>query len=378
MKLNIIVISNQSYPTGMAGTMRIRLFAEFFALREATKLLVINKDNGINSKKGVFNNVEYKLFYNWKFFLLFPLLYPMLIFYFLIKERKNNKKNILFIYDGLSILSVQFAIIGKFLGYKIVTDVVEDYSLTLPKTILQKFKLFFHLKFISLYPLLIDGVIVISKYLEEKYFKLMENDKVVHISISARNLFNKYKRHVKINQISFLYAGSYGQKDGINNLINAFIAIHKEFPNTNLLLVGKPTPAVLKYIENKKGIEAVGYLPDEEYYKFIKLNANILCMNRTNSLYANAGFPFKLGEYLATGNAVLASKVSNISDYLDDKIDIIFYKPSNQISLISAMRLLIKNRKLREDIGKRGYLKCVKYFNPETNGKKALDFLLKI
>ena len=378
MRMNIIAISNQSYPKGMAGTMRIRLFTEYFANKELIKVLIINKDNGINPKIGIYNKVEYRLFYNWKYFLLIPFVYPLLILNFLIKEKKRKKKNILFIYDGLSILSIQFAILGKWLGYKIVTDVVEDYALVLVRTRMQKLKLYFHSKFIRLYPKIIDGTIVISKYLDEKYLKLMGSKKVIYVPISAKNIVDKFKKDKISNQISFLYAGSYGQKDGIESLIDAFVCIHKEFPETSLLLVGKISQNIIKYLENHKGIEIIGFLPDEEFYKFITLNAEVLCMNRTSSLYANAGFPFKLGEYLATGNAVMSSEVSNISDYLENKKDILFYKPSNQNSLINAMKLLITDCKLREDIGKSGYLKCIEYFNPETNGKKALDFLAKI
>ena len=376
--MNIIAISNQSYPKGMAGTMRIRLFTEYFACKELIKVLNINKDNGINPKTGTYNKVEYRLFYNWKYFLIIPFVYPLLVLRFLIKEKKRKKKNILFIYDGLSILSIQFAIIGKWLGYKVVTDVVEDYTLVSARTKMQKLKLYFHSKFIRLYPKLIDGTIVISKYLDEKYRKLMGSEKVIYISISAKNIVDTFKKDKRSNRISFLYAGSYGQKDGVENLIDAFGSIHKEFPQTSLLLVGKLSQNITEYVENCNGVEIIGFLPDEEFYKFITVNADVLCMNRTNSLYANAGFPFKLGEYLATGNAVMASEVSNISDYLENKKDILFYEASNQNALINAMKLLITDDELREEIGKNGYLKCVEYFNPATNGKKALEFLAKI
>jgi len=376
--MNIIAISNQSYPKGMAGTMRIRLFTDYLAKYTKVKVLVINKDNGINSKKGVYNKVLYDLFYNWKHFLLIPFVYPFLVFNYLVKKKIRGDKNILFIYDGLSILSIQFAIIGKWLGYKVVTDVVEDYTLVLARTRMQKLKLYFHSKFIVFYPKIIDGAIVISKYLEEKYIKLMESDKVIHVPISAKNIVDKFKQDKRSNQISFLYAGSYGQKDGVENLIDAFGSIHKEFSKTSLLLVGRLSQNIIKLAENHKGIKIIGFLPDEEFYKFITVNADVLCMNRTSSLYANAGFPFKLGEYLATGNAVMSSEVSNISDYLENKKDILFYQPSNQKALINAMKLLITDSNLREEIGKNGYLKCVEYFNPETNGKKVLDFLVKI
>ena len=47
-----------------------------------------------------------------------------------------------------------------------------------------------------------------------------------------------------------------------------------------------------------------GLIPDDDYYQFLK-DADVLLMTRIDSPYANSGFPFKLGEYLATGNAVI-------------------------------------------------------------------------
>ncbi len=48
-------------------------------------------------------------------------------------------------------------------------------------------------------------------------------------------------------------------------------------------------------------------------------NSDVLCMCRKESGFANAGFPFKLGEYLATGNPVICTKVSDVEYYLDNE-----------------------------------------------------------
>jgi glycosyltransferase involved in cell wall biosynthesis len=101
-------------------------------------------------------------------------------------------------------------------------------------------------------------------------------------------------------------------------------------------------------------------------------------MTRIDSQYANAGFPFKLGEYLATGKPVVATDVSDIRLYLEDKKDVILAKPSNIQSLVDALNYLIVRPEKREVIGVSGLKKCKKFFNPEINSKMLLDFVKNI
>lgn len=55
-----------------------------------------------------------------------------------------------------------------------------------------------------------------------------------------------------------------------------------------------------------------GRFNEKEYYQELA-NADVLLMIRTNSSFANAGFPYKLGEYIATQNPVICTNVSDIS-----------------------------------------------------------------
>ncbi|NHZ85051.1 MAG: hypothetical protein GWP19_04120, partial [Planctomycetia bacterium] len=59
--MNIIFISNQHYPVGMAGTKRIRLFAESLADNRAiVNVFIFGKSNGLNNSSGIFNKVKYQ------------------------------------------------------------------------------------------------------------------------------------------------------------------------------------------------------------------------------------------------------------------------------------------------------------------------------
>lgn len=381
-RMNIIFAINVPYPHGMAGSMRIRLFAEYLAKQSNdVQIIITNQDNGINSKEGSFNQVLFGGVSTIAFsYYLYLTIYPFLVCLKLKLEKKKKDNNCLIIYGEPDIYTIPFIIFGKLLGYKVILDIVEDRFLTEEKlSIKANINLIFG-KIIS--PLMIkavDGIIVISKHLEKKY-KTQSNLLLKLIPVSAVNLRETTDLYNSNNSfLKIVYSGSFGAKDGVDNLIDAFIQISQKNKKVKLILIGSPKIEIqnkINEIENKY-IEVTGYLPDDEYIRKLH-GADILCMTRIDSQYANAGFPFKLGEYLATGKPVVATDVSDIRLYLEDKKDVILAKPSNIQSLVDALNYLIVCPEKREAIGVSGLKKCKKFFNPEINSKMLLDFVKNI
>ena len=97
-----------------------------------------------------------------------------------------------------------------------------------------------------------------------------------------------------------------------------------------------------------------------------------------NSPFANAGFPFKLGEYLSTGNPVVATNVSNIEEYLSNREDVMLVKPEDIGELSEAILYLLLNPSTAKDIGVAGREVCRKHFNPNKNGQNLRRFLEEI
>ena len=163
---------------------------------------------------------------------------------------------------------------------------------------------------------------------------------------------------------------------GMEYLIEAFNQIKEKYDNARLILIGTPRKEFIEK-NHSSDIEITGYLNDEEYQ--LKLcDADILCMTRIDSGFAKAGFPFKLGEYLATAKPVIATDVTDVSLYLEDKQDVVLAKPSNTQSLVDAMEFLITKPEVRKIIGENGLKQCEKFFNPEINSKMLFDFMKKV
>jgi glycosyltransferase involved in cell wall biosynthesis len=373
---------NEHYPYGMAATMRVKLFAEFLVNHHHhVNILISNQDNGDNAKSGINNGVKYSTLYKVKKpVLVYLLVYPFIVFYKLLLLKQKNIMNILIIYSGVNLFNLQFMIFGKLLGYKIVIDAVEDnISSSEEMKILSRLNIKITEMILPYIGKFIDGVTVISMKLLEKYQLLYKDHQIKLLPISAANINLIYKKSTKNAKLKFVYAGSYGKKDGVTILIDAFNILSKKYPEIQLLLLGKITTGLSERIQLLKNINIIqlGYLDEKNYW--INLSeADILCMTRIDSPYANAGFPFKLGEYLATRNPVIVTDISDVKDYLTDKKDCLMAKPSDKGSLIDAMEYLIENPEVRELIGNNGYEKCIQFFNPEINGKILLNYLLNI
>jgi glycosyltransferase involved in cell wall biosynthesis len=77
-------------------------------------------------------------------------------------------------------------------------------------------------------------------------------------------------------------------------------------------------------------------------------------MTRIDHPYAHAGFPFKLGEYLASGKPVIASDVSDIREFLTHKESALLIRPGNMQDLIDSVHYLLEEPESASAIGLRG------------------------
>ena len=361
----------------MAGSKRVRLFAENLAGSNSVQVLVIGKDNGANSNVGELNGVSYKLCNFSRVQTIFGYAKAIKA---LKPEYKSGLKNVIVIYDGIGLTNSIFAKVGRKLGYKIVTDVVEDYNVHeedtgILLTLLHKINSRVE-KNISK---LVDGIAVISSRLRNKFEKLgVESGNIEQIAICAENVNFTYKepRHDSAS-FTFLYSGSYANRDSVDIVIKAFKRLLQRKQNIHLLLGGAINDTIMEMIRGQANIKYAGMVADKMYYDFLN-SADALLVTRTNSEYSNAGFPFKLGEYLATGKPVIVSPVSDIADYLRDKEDVIMTDITSVDAIVKDMEYLIDNPLEALKIGQSGQNKCRLYFNPKTNTEKLEVFLNKI
>ena len=155
----------------------------------------------------------------------------------------------------------------------------------------------------------------------------------------------------------------------------------KSFSNVKIVITGKGMKRHMDRFYNlvernssKDRIFYKGCLPLKEYYTTLN-DCDIMCLIRNNTAFANSGFPFKLGEYLASGKAVIATNVSDIKYYLTDKMNALVIKPDSKADLVKAIETLITDRVLRIKIGEEGRRTAKKNFDNYNVTEKLISFI---
>lgn len=391
-KINAIFLGSFLFPHGYAATRRKQQFIDYIIAKggKARVLLTLKwaKGHEMNESTGIFKEVPYEIIYNVKKNIVFPFTftYSIIKSFFLLKNyRINNKKNVIVSF-GINFNTLFPLLFGRWLGYKIIFDYVEDFETlnvqTSSKKDILKHKISFLLnKLFTNY--LASGVSVISNYLMEKHSRRIKDKPIILVPISADNLQIERKNNVTLDKnFTLLYSGTYGQKEGLETLFKAFENFSETHDEAELKMTGNCPKYIkdkIKRLNNKaiKKIILTGRLSEEDYFEELN-KASVLMMTRNDSDFAHAGFPYKLGEYLATGNPVIASKVGDVPLYLTDKVSAILFSPENSNDLYSAIRYVYKNRSKADKIGEKGKQICKQNFHPQKNGEKFYKLLLRV
>lgn len=390
-KINCIFTGCFLYPYGYAATIRKQQFLEYLHKRGCNVHVLLTlkwaKGSIMNPNKGVFNGVPFETVGHYvKKGPLLPLTYIFMIVHvclrFLFLKKKASKNMIVSFGAGPdTLVPLLFA---KLIGYKIVFDIVEDFATLIDNNTPFLRRIYIYLKFIfprRIICPLVDGYSTISHRIQRSIELRNIEKPIVLIPVSAENLKMKMPPKNQNDYVIFMYAGTFGEKEGLELLFETFNKINEVYTNTKLILTGNCPPDrmkhLLSYINNIESVNFKGRLDFYDYFHAL-YNADVLLMIRNNSLFANTGFPFKLGEYLATGNVVISTRVSDVKYYLENRKNAILVDPENQEQLYNAMKYCITNKEDAYRIGQEGIKVCQKYFNPDINSEKFYQLLRRV
>ena len=203
--------------------------------------------------------------------------------------------------------------------------------------------------------------------------------KVIHmgvkIPINVDKVNNDEKKYFKIITPANLLAVK-----GHKYLIEAcLILVEEGIKNFECIFYGKGLMKnELKGLIKKKllnnYIKMPGMIPHEkliEIYKNKKVNIVILpSINTKNG--EHEGIPVALMEAMAYSIPVISTNTGGIPELLSDKAGVIVEEKKSQ-QLAIAIKKLIKNRNIRENIGRQGNERVCKEFNIEKNTEKLLE-----
>jgi glycosyltransferase involved in cell wall biosynthesis len=360
----------------MAGSKRIRNLIEPLIrnkLINVRNLIFQSESNNLSERQGKTDNIQFKVIgvSLRNIFSVFGFYYRGFVF---IKESKNSsQKNIIYNYGGPNIQNILFLLYSKVIGFKIVCDIVEDNRFEPSVNILNWLKTRSSVSLLKLSKYYADSFIGISDHLYNRLIKISKGKVPVHlipISVNLNNFIRRYHKSTR-SEFKIFYGGSFNEKDGLGFLMDAFSEVSKIHADVKLVITGlgnKPDmERILSLIdksENGDRIEFKGFLSNNDYFTLLN-ECDIFCMTRIDSNHANTGFPFKLGEFLASGKAVIATNVGDIPKYLTNNINAVLIEPSSVPLLTGALLLLIENPEKIEQIGKEGRKTAECYFDSD-------------
>lgn len=400
--MNIVLFAS-AFPYGGASANFLRNFT--FALKDAGHNVEVILPTGAyygkkidqqNIRKGVINGVKYQrlgfIYHprNWFGKIIDNLLGIILPFFFLLNRGLSKRIEIIILYNP-QFLSLFFHLISKFLLRKKILLILPEFY-EKPKgnifslSMIKWYDFYFCIKYLAKYA---DKFIVLSTYLEKYISSKLYKTKDIMIlpNLTDPNLFSQTGiKEFKEGYITIGYVGTPTRKDGVLDLITSFSIINKKYPNTHLLIIGDITngntivPQLQKYAQQLSITQnSITFTGLTSHFKIpsLLLSCQIFALTRPSGIFAEAGFPTKLGEYFACKKPVVVTRVGDLNKYFKDKEHVVFAEPNNIASIVNALEYLIINPKKAIEIGLNGYNWMNENLNYINQAKKITEFIEK-
>ena len=161
------------------------------------------------------------------------------------------------------------------------------------------------------------------------------------------------------------FVGTLKPWHGVDLLIRAFAELHRRYPNARLMLVGDgPMRGSLVSLSHElaihNAIDWVGNVDAAHVPQWLaKFDIAVAPYPNLQDFYFS---PLKLFEYMASGVPVVASRIGQIAEVIEDRFDGFLVDAGDITQLKVAIETLIDSRDLRRFIGRNGREKAIQHF----------------
>jgi phosphatidylinositol alpha-mannosyltransferase len=181
----------------------------------------------------------------------------------------------------------------------------------------------------------------------------------------------------KDGKLNILFVGRLESRKGVKYLIEAFVRVKQEVPNSRLIIVGPGTRLRRQY-EKKvarsglKDVVFVGFASYEDLPRYYQ-TADIFCAPATGS----ESFGIILLEAMALGKPIVASNIEGYASVISDGVDGQLVPPKDSQSLAQALISLLNNESLRREMGAQGRAKSLRY-GWDSIARNILDYYQRV
>ena len=220
----------------------------------------------------------------------------------LLLKEKQVRDHVVFLGVMPVWLQLLYVLTCKLRGIKILQERSEFPFIGLSNNFFDKTGLFFYNRIVCR---LFSGMVVINKALRD-YFRNYTGINKPFFVLPMMVEPEKFQSGQRVVEGDYLaYCGSMtGDKDGVNDLLDAFALVTPHFPEIKLLLIGSTSFSEFESLKKKTEKPSLdgkviftGRVDHDEMVNYLKF-AKILLLARPANIQAKGGFPIKLGEYL--------------------------------------------------------------------------------
>lgn len=195
-------------------------------------------------------------------------------------------------------------------------------------------------------------LIAITNYVKKLYSKLFDKDKisVIPLGVDAQTFRPSNKNKMK-EEFEVLFVGSLYPLKGVEYLIRSIKYVAREEKKIKLRIVGEgPEKRRLKLLVNKlklkNNVHFEGFVPYDRIMRYYQ-NCDVFC-------FPTLGEPFgkAILEAMACGKPVIASNIGGPAEIVENEKTGYLVNPMDVKSMAERILRLIKDRKLREKMGR--------------------------
>ncbi|PTM04694.1 MAG: hypothetical protein DA405_06465 [Bacteroidetes bacterium] len=397
MKVYIAVVGN--FPFGMASAYRIQCYAKALHYAGNRCTIVSTRTGKKMAGKSLlhsdsYDDVDFKAILNASPFKgqILTHLWQELEAYFLLAYLlfRFKRFDTIWLYGMGFIPRVLLLLFMRLLKKKVVLE-LNEFPYATERTRLTKINWFNKL----LQKLTIDyllrnfnGIVAISESLFQVASKADREKKVLKVPI----LVDLEKRGGPNTDFSngmpenyVFHAGSLSvQKDGIFNIVEAFILAHKQLELRGVKLkwvitntasqVWAKIEKTLKEAGLFDHLIITGYLNEDELNKWMS-HSRVLIINKPDSFQNKYNFPTKAGDYLLSGRPlILASADQEINRFISDGKQGLIVAQNDSKSLADSIVRLVLDPELAQKIGAEGRERALTSFDYRVHAERISTF----
>ena len=386
-----IYLFNDPFPIGLATTNRaISLSKGLSLVNVKMSILIIrateDKKNVLNTKvRGKYDCLDYEYISKTtvkssnKLFLVYSFIQQRLKLFALLFNRRKTLSFVIYPLDSLLTL-----IVVKLALWNSLTKIIRHVD-EFPPFVLnpQKFSKLYVWIYKAFFYRIVDAVIPMTYTLADYYRNIAPQTmpfKIIPMTVD----FNRFCDLTISKENYITYCGNlgYNNKDGLPDLINAFKIIADKYTNFKLKIIGsskqmnevKVLYELVHELNLSDRVIFTGAIPSYDVPRHL-ISSKVLVLSRPANKQAEGGFPTKLGEYLATGNPVVVTRVGEIDRYLIDGESAYIAKPNDFSSFAKKLDELLSNYEKALLVGKNGRLVALRNFDYKVQGANLYSFI---